>query len=116
MWHLKACKISVSLSFLNGLKMNDFLLYFWMLATLIQRYSRNHFIFDPVQERETNWNFTGCQMPYFFIVLIPYICLLNLSWIKNVYEEYGAFKVKGEQILSLQSRSHLSERRQKQSG
>ena len=29
------------------------------------------------------------------IVLIPYINLLKLSWIKNVcFEEYGAFKVK----------------------
>ena len=44
-----------------------------MLATLIQRYN-----FYPVQERETNWNFTGCQLPHFMIVLIPYINLLNL--------------------------------------
>ena len=34
---------------------------------------KNHFIFDPVQKRETNWNFTGCQMPHFMIVLIIYI-------------------------------------------
>ena len=32
-------------------------------------------------------------MPHFMIVLIPYINLLNLSWIKNVYFfEYGAYK------------------------
>ena len=62
--------------------------YQLMLATLIQRYDKNHFIFGPVQERETNWNFTGCQVPHFIIVLIPYINvlipytnLLNPSWI-----------------------------------
>ena len=49
----------------------------------------------PFQERETNWNFTGCQVPHFRIVLIPYINLLNLSWIikcRSISEEYGAFK------------------------
>ena len=56
MWHLTACKISVSL-----------LKYFYrvtelMLATLIQRYDKNHFIFSPVQKRETNRNITGCQI------------------------------------------------------
>ena len=32
-------------------------------------------------------------MPHFMIVLIPYINLLNLSWIKkmSIFEEYGAF-------------------------
>ena len=40
-----------------------------MLATLIQRYDKNYFIFDPVRERETNWNFTGSQVPHFMIVL-----------------------------------------------
>ena len=47
-----------------------------MLPTLIQRYDKNHFIFDPVQKRETNRKFTGCQMPHFMIVLILYINLL----------------------------------------
>ena len=41
-----------------------------MSPTLIQSYNKNHFIFDPVQERETNGNFTGCQMPHFMTVLI----------------------------------------------
>ena len=62
-----------------------------MLPTLIQRHDKNHFIFDPVQKRETNWNFTDCQMPYFIIVLILYKKLLNLSRIKkkmNIFEEY----------------------------
>ena len=67
--------------FWTGYKWNDVLLYFWMLATWIQRYDKNHFIFDPVQERETNWNFTVYPVPHFMIVLIPYIYLLNLSWI-----------------------------------
>ena len=30
---------------------------------------------------ETNWNFTGCQVLQVMIVLIPYINLLNISWI-----------------------------------
>ena len=34
-----------------------------MLQTLIQRYDKNHFSFDPVQKWRTYWNFTGCQMP-----------------------------------------------------
>ena len=97
MWHLAACKISVGLSFL---KWNDFYrISELMLATLIQGYDKkNHFSFDPVQKWEASWNFTGCQMPHFMIVLIPYINLLNLSWIntnkKHVFffEEYGAFK------------------------
>ena len=42
-----------------------------------------NFIFDPVQKCKTLWTFTGCQMPHFMIVLIPYINLLNLSWIKK---------------------------------
>ena len=61
MWHLTACKISVSLSFLNWIK-NEMIFFFFffflriselMLATLIERCDKNHFIFDPVQNRET---------------------------------------------------------------
>ena len=37
-----------------------------MLATLIQRYDTNIISF---QEQKTNWNFTGCQVPHFMIVL-----------------------------------------------
>ena len=63
-----------------------------MLPTLIPRHIKNHFIFDQVQKHVTNWKFTGCKMPYFMIVLIPYINLLNLSWIKiSIFEDYGAF-------------------------
>ena len=58
---------------------------------------KNHFIFDPVQEPETNWNFTGCQVPYFMIVLIPGINTIY-KFIKpfldnemSIFEEYGAF-------------------------
>ena len=40
-----------------------------MLATLVQRYDK----IISFQDRETNWNFTGCQVPYFMIVFIPYI-------------------------------------------
>ena len=82
MWHLTACKISVCLSFLNWIK-NEMIFYRiselmlaseLMLLTLIQK---SNFIFYPDQ------NFTGCQMSHFMIVLIPYINLLNLSWIKK---------------------------------
>ena len=54
-----------------------------MLATLIHRKAikKIRFIFYPVQERETNWFFTGCQMPYFMMVLILYINLFKLSWL-----------------------------------
>ena len=50
---------------------------------------KNHFIFDPVQKCETNWIFTGCQMPHFIIILIPYYQFIKLFWL--IFEEYGAF-------------------------
>ena len=57
-----------------------------MLPTLIQRYDKKKSIhFDPVQERDTNRNLTGREMPHFIIVFMPYINLLNLCWIINVY-------------------------------
>ena len=55
-----------------------------MLATLIQRYNKNHFIFDPVQEQETYCIFTGCQVLHFMIV--PF-----LDTKMSIFEEYGAF-------------------------
>ena len=65
-----------------------FLSYLWInvasINSEIQCTIKNHFIFDPVQKRETNWNFTGCQMPHFMIVLILYANLLNLSWNKKM--------------------------------
>ena len=87
MWHLTACKISVSLSFLNWIK-NEMIFFYYriselMLATLIQRYKIISF----------NLNFIGCQVPHFMIVLTPYINLLNFSWIQmSIREEYEAFK------------------------
>ena len=74
MAHLTACRISVSLSFLNWIK-NEmiFLSYLWINVANI----------DAVQKWETNWYFIGCQMPHFMIVLIPYIYLFNLSWEKK---------------------------------
>ena len=53
---LAACKISGSLSFMNWIK-NEIIFYRiseLMLPTLIQRYDKNYFIFDPVQKRETD--------------------------------------------------------------
>ena len=51
MWHLTACKISVLL--MNWIK-NEMIVYpisELMLATLIQKYNKNYFIFDPLQEQ-----------------------------------------------------------------
>ena len=48
------------------------------LATLIQKYDKNSFHFK--NERLIEFS-TGCQVPHFMIVLIPYINLLNLSWL-----------------------------------
>ena len=107
MWHLRACKISVSLSFMNWIKiemiliMNETIFYCIsesLLATLTQRYDKNnHFFFAPVQKWETKWNFTGfCQLPHFMIVFNTCINLLKLSWIKmSIFEEYGSFEVEG---------------------
>ena len=81
MWHLTACKNPLSLLFLNWVKKMK---WFYcipelMLATLIQRFDKkNRFIFYPVQERQTNWNVTGYQVPYFMIIRYN---RLNLSWI-----------------------------------
>ena len=52
-----------------------------MLATIIQGYDKKKII--SFQERETNWNLTGCKMPHVMIILIPYMNLLNLSWIQK---------------------------------
>ena len=75
-----------------------------MLPTLIQRYDKNHFIFDPVQKRETNWNFTGSQMSHFMIVLILYINLLNLSSIKlEMCQHYKDATAVGDLTIKLQN-------------
>ena len=82
-WRMAACKISVSLYLLNWIQ-NEKIFFYWvselMLPTLIQRCNKNHFLFDPDQEWQTKWNFTGCHIQYFMIILIPYISLLNLFW------------------------------------
>ena len=64
-----------------------------MLPTLIQIYDKNHLMFYPVQKRETNGNFTGCQIPHFMIVLKLYDHLLNrFGQRMSIFEEYGIFK------------------------
>ena len=72
---------------------------------------KNHFIFDPVQNRETNLNFTGCQMPHFMIVLIPYQ-FINLSWIKkmSILKEHGAFSKQKLSYGIFHSISYISPR------
>ena len=77
------CKISVSLSFM---KWNNFYrISKFMLVTLIQRYDIRKIIsfFIQFKRRGANWNITGCRMPHFMIVLILYINLLNISWIRK---------------------------------
>ena len=64
MWHRTACKnqlISRSWNIMIFDCVSELL-----LPTLIQRYDKNYFILGPVQKRETNWNFTGSQMPLFY--------------------------------------------------
>ena len=80
MWHLIACIISVSLPFLNWIKtkIKWFLSYFWINVGNINSEIRTTNIIS-FPERETNWNFTGCQVPPFMTVLIPHI-LFNVSW------------------------------------
>ena len=93
------------------IKWNDFFYRIseLMLPALIQRYDKKnktkkkHFIFDLVQKRETNWNLSGCKMPHFMIVLIPYVIFfLNLSWIKmSIFEKYGAFECRAAAVKRL---------------
>ena len=62
-----------------------------MLPILIQRYDKNNFIFDPVKERETKLNFTGCQMPQLMIVLIYTIYQFIKPFLlkeMSIFEEY----------------------------
>ena len=67
MWHLTACKVSVSLLLLN--EMIFYCVSELMLPTLIQRYDEKSFHFHNIN-------------------------LLDLSWIKmSIFEEYGAFKM-----------------------
>ena len=56
------------------------------ISELIHKYNKkSHFIFDPIQRQETNWNFIGCQVPHFMIVFIPYINLLKPFLDKKKY-------------------------------
>ena len=51
----------------------------------VQRYDKkNNFIFDPDQDRETNWNFIGCQVHHLLIVLKPYINSLRKHAYSNI--------------------------------
>ena len=92
--------VSVSLSFLNWIK-NEMIFYRiseLMLAILIQRYDKK---ISSVQERETNWNFTGCQVSNFMVVLIPYQFIKPFLGNKvSSFEEYGAVKPQLKQINS----------------
>ena len=64
-----------------------------MLATLIQRYdkkNKKHFIWRT----RDYWNFTGCQVLHFILVLMPYTYQFTKPSFDNrmyIFEEYGAF-------------------------
>ena len=93
MWHLTACKISVSLSFLNEIK-NEMSFYRINVANIysIKTIKKKSFCFDPVKKCETNWIFTGCQMPRFMIVYYTINQFMELSLDKKLFfEEYGTF-------------------------
>ena len=80
------------------------------LATLIQRQDKTKKNIS-FQKRETYWHFTGCQMPHFVIVILPYIKLLNLS-IDNkmsIFKEHGAFKNSLQQQFILMAASFIWE-------
>ena len=62
-----------------------------MVSILILRYDK----IISFQERESNRNFTGCQMPHFMFVLRNNIYQFIKPFLANklsVYEEYGTFK------------------------
>ena len=63
--------------------------------------------FDPVEERETNWNFTGCEMPHFMVVSIPHINLLNLSSyiLKISSPENENFQIKNSDIFLISAQN-----------
>ena len=54
--------------------MKWFLSYLWINVGNIKSEIRLKIISVLIQlkKTETNWNFTGCHMPHFMIVLIPY--------------------------------------------
>ena len=68
-----------------------------MLAALIQRYDiKNVYIYIQFKTKGLTEIFTGCQVPHFMIVLIPYINLLNLSSIikLSIFEDiFVTFRV-----------------------
>ena len=81
-----------SLSFLNWIKTEMiFLSYFWIIvATLIQRYDKNHFI-SKNERLKKIYRLSGST---FMIVLILYIYLIIKPFLYNkmsTFEEYGAF-------------------------
>ena len=95
MLHLTASKISVSLWFFNWIK-NEKSLQHLFRDTIKKIIS--------LQEQETNWNFTGCQVPHFMIVLIPYINLSSFFDNKmSIFKEYRAFNPKCNALVDIQN-------------
>ena len=65
-----------------------------MLPTLIQKYDEIHFIFDPVQNRETNRNFyrlSDATLLGYRINTIYQFIKHFLDKIMSIFKEYGAF-------------------------
>ena len=69
-----------------------------MLPTLIQRYDKNHFIFDPVpkKKKKKKKKIYRLSDATFDDGINTIYQVMRLSWIKNkkksIFEEYGAFK------------------------
>ena len=78
-WQL--VKFQLVYSFELDQKWNDFLLYLWINVGNIN--SRDTIKIVSFQEREIYWNFTGCQVPHFMIVLIPYISSIGPLWVPS---------------------------------
>ena len=69
-----------------------------MLPILIQRYDNISFHF---QEWETNWNCTGCQVPYFMSINTTYQFIKHFLDNKmSIFEEYGVFDIHEEPMRS----------------
>ena len=88
MWHLTACKIPVSLVFELDQNRNNFLSYLWINVGNIN--SEIWWKIISFQERETKWNFIGCQAPHntIYQFIKPF-----LDDKMSIFEEYGAFNI-----------------------
>ena len=82
--------------------MKRFLSYLWINVANINSeigQKKRSFQFWPSSKTKTNWNFTGCKMPHFTTVLIPYINLLNFFFLDKKCLFWGIWSLKGKNCL-----------------